>query len=73
MTICNTMIKTWLQATENIVQLTQPGDVQVLVSWFEVQKLELITCDFVARTAASRPKKNVPVAKKLLRRTSPCM
>ena len=46
------MIKTWLQATENIVQLTQPGDVQVLVSWFKVRKLEFITYDFVARTAA---------------------
>ena len=67
------MIKTWLQATENIVQLTQPGDVQVLVSWFKVQKLEFITCDFVARTAASQPKNNVPLAKKLLRWASPCM
>ena len=63
--------KAWPRATENIVQVTQPGDVLVLVSWYKVKKLEFITCDFVARSAPSRPKKNVPLAKKLLRST--CM
>ena len=63
--------KTWPQVTENIVQVTQPGDMLVLVSWFKVKKLEFTTCDFVARSATSQPKKNVLLAKKLLRST--CM
>ena len=32
-------IKTWPRATENIVQVTHPGDMLVLVSWFKVKKL----------------------------------
>ena len=44
--------KTWPWATENIVQVTQPGNMLVLVSLFKGKKQELITCDFVARSAS---------------------
>ena len=46
----------------------------ILVSWFRVKKLEcleFITYEAVARSVASRPKKNSPLAKKLSRST--CM
>ena len=59
------------RATENIIQVAQPGDMLVLVSWFTVKKLEcleFITCKIVAGSVASRPKKNAPLAKR-----SPCM
>ena len=55
------------RATENIVQVAQPGDMLVLVSWFTVKKLEcleFITCKIVAGSVASRPKKNAPLAKR---------
>ena len=32
-------IKTWPRANENIVQVTHPGDMLVLVSWFKIEKL----------------------------------
>ena len=47
------------------------GKVSLLVSWFTVKKLEcleFITYE-VARSVASRPRKNAPLAKKLLRST----
>ena len=46
--------------------------VRLLVSWFTVIKLEcleFITYEVVARSVASQPKKNAPLAKKLLRST----
>ena len=55
------------RATENIVQVAQPGDMLVLVSWFTVKKLEcleFITCKIVAGSVASRPKKIAPLAKR---------
>ena len=48
------------------------GKVSLLVSWFTVKKLEcleFITYEVVVRSVASRPKKNAPLAKKLLRST----
>ena len=54
--------KTWPRATENIVQVAQSGRHD-----FTVKKLEFITCKNVARSVASRPKKDAPLAKKLLR------
>ena len=64
--------KTWPRATENIVHtpLAQRGDMLVLVSLFTVKKLEcleFVTWEIVARSVASRRKKNTPLAKKLLR------
>ena len=61
--------KTWPRATENIVQVIQPGDMLVLISSFKVKKLEFLTGDFVARSAAWRPRNNVPLAKNLARST----
>ena len=64
--------KTWPRATENIVQVAQSGrhaGVGLIV--LTVKKLEFITCENVARSVASRPKKDAPLAKKLLRST--CM
>ena len=58
--------KTWPRATENIVQVAQSGRHALTV-----KKLEFITCENVARSVASRPKKDAPLAKKLLRST--CM
>ena len=56
--------KTWPRATENIVQVAQSGRHALTV-----KKLEFITCKNVARSVASRPKKDAPLAKKLLRST----
>ena len=36
--------KTWPRATENIVQVSQPGDMLVLVSWFKVARSYLYAC-----------------------------
>ena len=50
------------------------GELCLLVSWFTVKKpecLEFNTYEVVARSVASRPKNNTPLAKKLLRST--CM
>ena len=64
--------KTWPRATENIVQVAQSGrHAGVGLIDLTVKKLEFITCENVARSVASRPKKDAPLAKKLLRST--CM
>ena len=38
------MTRAWPWATENIVQVTQQGDLVQFVSWFRVKKQEFITC-----------------------------
>ena len=38
------MTRAWPRATENIVQVTQQGDLMQFVSWFRVKKQEFITC-----------------------------
>ena len=37
------MTRAWPRATENIVQVTQEGDLVQFVSWFRVKKQEFIT------------------------------
>ena len=64
--------KTWPRATENIVQVAQSGrHAGVGLIDLTVKKIEFITCENVARSVASRPKKDAPLAKKLSRST--CM
>ena len=55
--------KTWPRATENIVQVAQSGrHAGVGLIDLTVKKLEFITCENVARSVASRPKKDAPLA-----------